>query len=129
MVARTASQPGAPGARVAVAFDGSVATVCEASRITVLALPGGTPFVEIGVDPEALVSEVAWLAAPPRLLVLSRYAAHSTAHLLDPYGPRTIAEIRLETPVRLFGTVGSTALIVGGLGPAVLVASEAHLTF
>lgn len=129
MVARTASQLGGFGARLAVAIDGSVATLYEASRITVLALPDGTAFAEIGVDPEALVSEVAWLGAPPRLLVMSRYAAHSTAHLLDPYGPRTVAEIRLETPVRLFASVGSTALIVGALGPAVLVASESHLTF
>ena len=65
---------------------------------------------------------------PPRLLVVSRYAAHSVVHLLDPYGPRTIAEIRLETPMKLFGTTGNHALVVGARGAAVLTASESHLT-
>jgi hypothetical protein len=118
----------AESARVAVAADGTVAAVCEPSRITLLALPEGVAFAEIDADPEALASEVGWLGAPPRLLVLSRYAAYSTAHLLDPQGPRPIAEIRLETPMRLFATVGASALVVGGLGAAVLAASEAYLT-
>src|SRR6195256_6130960 len=104
MVARSPSRAGdytpAESARVAVAADGTVAAVCEPSRITLLALPDGVAFAEIDVDPEALASEVAWLGAPPRLLVLSRYEAYSTAHLLDPQGPRPIAEIRLEAPMR-----------------------------
>ncbi|HEX3478017.1 MAG TPA: hypothetical protein VHT91_23510 [Kofleriaceae bacterium] len=132
MVARSPSHAGdympAESARVAVAADGTVAAVCEPSRITLLALPEGVAFAEIDADPEALASEVGWLGAPPRLLVLSRYAAYSTAHLLDPQGPRPIAEIRLETPMRLFATVGASALVVGGLGAAVLAASEAYLT-
>jgi len=60
--------------------------------------------------------------------VLSRYAAHSTVHLLDPYGPRTIAEIRLEAPMRLFASVGAHALAVGALGAAVLTAGDNNLT-
>jgi len=113
---------------VAVAADGSVAAVGEPQRITLLALPDGVAFAEIGVDPEAHGSEVGWLGAAPRLLVLSRYAAYSTAHLLDPQDLRPIAEIRLETPMRLYATVGATALVVGGLGAAVLAASDTHLT-
>lgn len=132
MVARSPSRAGdytpAEPARVAVAADGTVAAVCEPSRITLLALPDGVAFAEIGVDPEALASEVGWLGAPPRLLVLSRYEAYSTAHLLDPQGPRPISEIRLEAPMRLYATVGASALVVGGLGAAVLAASEAYLT-
>ena len=132
MVARSPSRAGdytpAEPARVAVAADGTVAAVCEPSRITLLALPEGVAFAEIDADPEALASEVGWLGTPPRLLVLSRYEAYSTAHLLDPQGPRPIAEIRLETPMRLYATVGATALVVGGLGAAVLAASEAYLT-
>src|SRR5215468_716266 len=132
MVARSPSRAGdytpAEFARVAVSADGTVAAVCEPSRVTVLALPDGVAFAEIGVDPEALASEVGWLGAPPRLLVLSRYEAYSTAHLLDPQGPRPIAEIQLETPMRLYATVGASALVIGGLGAAVLVASESHLT-
>ena len=114
--------------RVSIAGDGTLAAIHETARVTIVELPGGVAFAEIGVDPEALASEVAWVGAPPRLLVVSRYAAHSTVHLLDPHGPRTIAEIRLESPMRLFATVGSSALVVGALGAAVLVAGEAHLT-
>ena len=69
-----------------------------------------------------------WIGAPPRLVVLSRYAAHSTVHLLDPYGPRTIAEIRLEAPMKLCASVGSHVLAVGALGAAVLTAGDTHLT-
>ena len=132
MVARSASQDGgfspAEQPRVSVAADGTLAAIHEASRVTILELPAGAAFAEVGVDPDALASEVAWVGAPPRLLVLSRYAAHCTVHLLDPYGPRSIAEIRLEAPMRLFATVGTSALVVGSLGAAVLAASEAHLT-
>ena len=132
MVARSASQAGGfspiEQPRVSVAGDGTLAAIHEASRVTILEVPSGAAFAEIGVDPDALASEVAWVGAPPRLLVLSRYAAHSTVHLLDPHGPRSIAEIRLESPMRLFATVGASALVVGSLGAAVLAASEAHLT-
>jgi hypothetical protein len=131
MVARSASPPGgfSPVAspRVSVAADGTLAAVHEPSHVTLLELPSGAAFAVIGVDPEALANEVAWVGTPPRLLVLSRYAAHSTAHLLDPYGPRTIAEILLEAPMRLFATVGAAALVVGAQSAAVLAASESHL--
>jgi hypothetical protein len=132
MVARSPSRAGdytpVERARVAVAADGTVAAVCEPSRITLLALPEGVAFAEIGADPEALASEVGWLGTPPRLLVLSRYGSYGTAHLLDPQGPRPIAEIRLETPMRLYATVGASAMVVGELGAAVLTASDAYLT-
>ncbi len=114
--------------RVAVATDGSLAVITETTRAVVLELPGGAPFAEIGIDPGASATEVAWLGALPRLLVLSRYAAHSIVHLIHPHGPRTVAEIRLEAPMRLFATVGSHALAVGTLGAAVLTATETHLT-
>jgi hypothetical protein len=131
MVARSASQPGGfsptEQPRVAVAGDGTLAAIHEASRVTILEVPSGAAFAEIGVDPEALASEVAWVGTPPRMLVLARYATHSTVHLLDPYGPRSIAEIRLESPMRLFASVGAAALVVGSHSSAVLAASEAHL--
>jgi hypothetical protein len=113
--------------RVAVAGDGTLAAIHESSRVTILELPGGAPLAEVGVDPEALASDVAWVGAPPRLLVLSRYAAHSTVHLVDPFGPVTLAEIRLESPMRLFATVGPSALAVSAIGAAVVTATESHL--
>jgi hypothetical protein len=114
--------------RLAVAIDGTLAAIHEPARIAVVELPGIAAFAEIGIDPATVSSDVAWIGMPPRLLVVSRYASHSIAHLVDPSGPRTIAEIRLETPMKLFGTTGNHALVVGGLGAAVLTASESHLT-
>ncbi|MDB4957716.1 MAG: hypothetical protein JWO36_5285 [Myxococcales bacterium] len=105
-----------------------MAAIHEPTRIVVIEVPGCAPFAEVGIDPEAEESEIAWVGAPPRMLVLSRYAAHSTVHLLDPYGPRTIAEIRLEAPMKLVAAVGAHALVIGGTGAAVLTATETHLT-
>jgi hypothetical protein len=114
--------------RVAIASDGTLAAIHEPTRIAIIEVPGCAAFAEIGIDSEASASEIAWVGAPPRLIVLSRYTAHSTVHLLDPYGPRTIAEIRLEAPMKLYASVGSHALVVGGLGAAVLTATDSHLT-
>lgn len=114
--------------RIAIAMDGTLAAIHEPTRITIVDLPGCGAFAEVGIDPEAGSSQVAWVGAPPRLAVLSRYAAHSTVHLLDPHGPRTIAEIRLEAPMKLMASVGAHALAVGALGAAVLTASDNALT-
>ena len=130
MVARTYELAFTPTdqPRVAITGDGTLAAIAEATRAVLVELPGGAAFAEVGIDPEADASEFAWVGAPPRLLVLSRYAAHSTVHLIDPHGPRTIAEIRLEAPMKLFASVGAHALAVGALGAAVLSASDTHLT-
>jgi hypothetical protein len=132
VVARSASEASAfapaERPRIAVSTDGTLAAIAEASRAVVLELPGGAPFAEIGIDPAALASDIAWVGALPRLLVLSRYPAYSTAHLIDPHGPRTIAEIRLETAMKLVASVGAHGLAVGAHGAAVLSASDTHLT-
>ncbi len=131
MVARTTSGTSAfaPAVRprIAVAADGSLAAIVEPARVTVIEVPSGAVVAEIGVDPDAAACEVAWVSAPPRLIVLSRYAAHSTVHLVDAHGPRTVAEIRLESPMRLYATVGPHALAVGAMGAAVLTAGDGHL--
>lgn len=132
MVARSASEASAfapaERPRIAVSTDGTLAAIAEASRAVVLELPGGAPFAEIGIDPAAVASDIAWVGVLPRLLVLSRYPAYSTAHLIDPHGPRTIAEIRLETPMKLVASVGAHGLAVGAHGAAVLTATDTHLT-
>ncbi len=114
--------------RIAITGDGTLAAISEATRAVLVELPSGAAFAEIGIDSDAVASELAWVGAPPRLLVLSRFAAHSTVHLIDPHGPRTVAEIRLEAPMKLFASVGAYALAVGSLGAAVLSASDTHLT-
>jgi hypothetical protein len=113
--------------RIAIAFDGSLAAIAERSRIVVVTLPDGAVLAEIGADPGASATELGWVGPPARLIVLSRHAGHSTVHLVDPYGPRSLAEIRLESPMRLFATVGPHALAAGAQGAAVLTAGEAHL--
>jgi hypothetical protein len=113
--------------QLAVASDGSLAALHEAGRISLLELPSGAVFAEIAVDPDAAASEIAWVGTPPRLLVLSRYAAHSSVHMLDPTGPRSISEIRLELPMRLAASVGNWALVIGQLGAAVLSTSDSHV--
>ena len=113
---------------LAVAIDGTLAAIHEPTRISIVELPGIAPFAEIGIDPDSVASDVAWIGMPPRLVVLSRYAGHSIAHLVDPNGPRTIAEIRLETAMKLFGTTGNHALVVGPMGAAILTATGTHLT-
>ena len=132
MVARSSSEiPGfspVDRPRVAIASDGTLAAIAESTRVVVLEIPGAEPFAEIGIDVEASANEIAWVGAPPRLIILSRYTAHSTVHLIDPYGPRTVAEIRLEAPMKLFATVGAHALAVSAMGAAVLTASDTHLT-
>ncbi|MBA3465431.1 MAG: hypothetical protein H0T46_36200 [Deltaproteobacteria bacterium] len=131
MVARSATDAAfspAERPRIAVSADGTLAAIAEACRAVVLELPGGAPFAEIGIDPGAIASDIAWVGALPRLLVLSRYPAYSTAHLIDPHGPRTIAEIRLETAMKLVASVGAHGLAVGAHGAAVLTATDTHLT-
>jgi hypothetical protein len=113
--------------RIAIASDGSLAAIAERSRIVVVTLPGGAVLAEIGADPGASATELGWVGPPARLVVLSRHGGHSSVHLVDPYGPRSLAEIRLESPMRLYATVGPHALAAGAQGAAVLTAGEAHL--
>ena len=129
MVARSAPCPYVPEtlARLAVAADGTRAAIIESTRVVVVDLPEGRMQTEIGLDATAEAIDVAWIPAPPRLLVLARHETYCTAHLVDPDGPRTVAEIRLEAPMRLVAAVGSHALVVGPLGAALLAASEALL--
>jgi hypothetical protein len=109
--------------RLIVSGDGSLGAVVEAARVVVVDVPHGSPLAEI-TAPSA-VFEVGWLGT--RLLILSRYDAHTTVHLIDPHGPETIAEIELQAAVALFGTVNTHALVIGAQNAAVLTAFDTHL--
>lgn len=97
----------------------------EPGRIVIVALPSMEAAGEIGIDPATEV-EVAFLA-PSRLLVLARHAAHTAVHLVDPYGPTSLAEIQLAAAVGLFASVGPHTLVIGAQGAAILTAGDAHL--
>lgn len=115
--------------RLVVAGDGSLAAIVEPARVTIVDLPNGTERSAIGTDGDASATEAVWVGT--RLLVLSRFTAHSVVLLIDPTGSRTISEIRLESPMRLLAAVGNHALVVGASGSlsaAVLTASEAQVT-
>jgi hypothetical protein len=113
--------------RVAIASDGTLAAIHEPARVSVVELPGCAAFAEVAIAGDAIASEVAWIGAPPRLLVVSRYPTHAIAYLVDPYGPRTIAELRIEESVRLSGVVGTHALLLGAQAATVITASETQL--
>lgn len=112
---------------VAVASDGTLAAIHEPLRVVVVEVPGCAAFAEVGIDPDARDSQIAWVGAPPRVIVMARYDDHSAAHLVDPYGPRTVAEVRLDGSMRLVAAVGSHALAIGAQGSVVLTANQNEL--
>ncbi len=114
--------------RVAVAADGSLAAIYDGTRIVVAALPTCAPFATVDCDPDASDTELAWIGTPPCLLVLSRFAAHAVARLIDPFGSRTIGTLQLDDPMKLHASVGSHALVIGDQGALVLTATDDGIT-
>jgi hypothetical protein len=110
---------------VVAAPDGSCAAVVETRRIVVIELPHATTIAEIATAGEH--TDVAWIGAPPRLVILSRHATHSAVHLVDLGGPRVRAEIQIASAMRIGATVGVYALLLGAGGAAVLTAGDAQL--
>lgn len=110
-----------------MAPDGTLAAIHEPTRINVVEIPSCSQFAELGTDALA-DGDVAWVGTPPRLLVLSRYDSYSVVHLVDPFGPRSIAELRLDSPMRLYAAVGSHALVIGATSALVLAASDKAIT-
>ena len=128
IASETASHVAAERCWIAASPDGAHAAVVEPGRIVVVELEHATPVAEVGVATALDHTDVAWIGAPPRLLVLSRHATHSTVHLIDLDGPRARAEIQIEGTMRIGATVGSHALVIGASSTAVLTAGDAHLT-
>ncbi|HET7504622.1 MAG TPA: AAA family ATPase [Kofleriaceae bacterium] len=124
----TASHVAAERCSIVASPDGSHAAIVEPGRIVVVELEHGAQVAEVGVATTPEHTDVAWIGAPPRLLVLSRRATHSTVHLIDLDGPRARAEIQIEGMMRIGATVGAHALVIGTSSTAVLTAGEAHLT-
>ncbi len=108
-------------------MDGSLAAVTIGPRVTIHELPELAVIAELDLEPDLAV-DVAWLGAPPRLLVLARHAEHSTAQLYAPYEAHAIAEIEVAASVWMLASVNAHALVVGTHGAAILTAGEAHLT-
>jgi hypothetical protein len=128
IASETASHVAAERCSIVASPDGAHAAVVEPGRIVVVELDHATPVAEVGVATALDHTDVAWIGAPPRLLVLSRHATHSTVHMIDLDGPRTRAEIQIEGTMRIGATVGAHALVIGANSTAVLTAGDAHLT-
>lgn len=112
--------------RVAVAPDGSVAAVLDATRLVIVEIPTGTAFAELSCEVGADAVDIAWVGTPPRLLVIERRDGHSYVRMLDPHGMRVITELRLEHAMRMCASVGAHALVVGS-GTAVLTVTDTHV--
>jgi hypothetical protein len=106
--------------RLAVAHDGSLAAIQEPTRITVIMLPSGEPFGVITTDAAHDATDVGWLGSPPRLLVLTRFAASTRARVVDPRAARLIAERQIDTPMQLRACVDDHALVSGASGTTIL---------
>ena len=124
----TASHVAGDPCSVIASPDGAYAAIVETGRVVVVELAHGATVAEVGVATAFDQTDVAWIGAPPRLLVLSRRATNSTVHLIDLDGPRARAEIQIEGAMRLAATVGAHALVTGAGSTAVLTAGDAHLT-
>ncbi len=107
--------------------DGGLAAASEATRIVFARVPSCETISELVVDPRT-EHEVAWIGTPPRMLVLTRHPDHTVLHLVDPHGPRTLAELQLAPSLHLAASVGAHALLLGSQNALVLTADEAHLT-
>ncbi|HMG54188.1 MAG TPA: hypothetical protein VK601_11910 [Kofleriaceae bacterium] len=126
--AETASHVAAERGWLVASPDGSHAAVVEPGRIVIVELRRGTQVAEIGAATALEQTDVAWIGAAQRLLVLSRRGTHSTVHLIDIDGPRVRVEIQIEGTMRIGAAVGAQALVIGASSMAVLTASDAHLT-
>jgi hypothetical protein len=117
--------------RIVASPDGAHAAIVEPGRIVVVELERATQIGEVGVATAFEHTDVAWIGAPPRLLVLSRRTSNSTVHLIDLDGPRARAEIQIEGTMRIAATVGAHALVIGtgsAGSTAILTAGDSHLT-
>jgi hypothetical protein len=75
-----------------------MAAILEAARAAIVEVPGCAVFSELELDENATASEIVWVGTPPRLVVLARYPTKATVQLIDPFGPRVIATLELESP-------------------------------
>lgn len=105
--------------KLAVSRDGMHAVIVDGGRAAVRTL-----------DREAAcelpAGDVGWIGTA-RLLVVSTADAHTEVRLIDPIEGRRVAEIRLDSAMRLGAINGSHALLLGSRGAAIVAAAETTL--
>ncbi len=90
---------------------GALAAVRVGSQIAIVDLERGAAIAQIELDPDAATVELGWLG--DRLLVLTRYAAETTAQLFDPTDLRAVNELWFGSRLRLLAAHGAYAVVVG----------------
>jgi hypothetical protein len=115
--------------KLAVARDGAHAVVVDGGRAAVIRIADRETICELALP----AGEVGWIGAASRLLVVGAADAHTDVRLLDPFGApsdgaRRVAEIRLDGPLRLGGSNGSHALLLGARGAAIVFSGPADGT-
>ena len=124
-------KPTDTGVRLAVAHDGTAIAVREGARVTLVELDRALvpeQAGELALDASADGYDVVWIGAPPKLLVVARYAGHSAAQLVEVRGDlRVAAEIRLEAALRVHAAVGAYALATTGQGIVILQTADASV--
>jgi hypothetical protein len=120
-------RPGAGGARVVAAPDGSLVAVRDGDRVVVHELPDLAVVSEIGIDPEAETCEAAFVADPARLIVCATYDDHSVLHVVDPRGPQQLGELEIRAPMRLVAASGDHALLASATASVIVDCTRADL--
>lgn len=115
--------------KLAVARDGAHAVIVESGRAAVIRIADRETVCELVLP----AGEVGWIGAASRLLVVGAADSHTDVRLIDPFGApidsaRRVAEIRLDGPLRLGGTNGSHALLLGARGAAIVFSGPADGT-
>ncbi|MBA2544762.1 MAG: hypothetical protein H0V17_34275, partial [Deltaproteobacteria bacterium] len=110
--------------RIAVSRDGSHAVIVDGARAIAVRIEDLEPICELPIVSGA---EVTWMSASLRLLIVASMETHTELLLMNPFGTddvRRVAEIRLETAMRLGASNGTHALLLGLRGAAVLGVAE-----
>jgi ATPase family protein associated with various cellular activities (AAA) len=115
----------APALRVIAAADGGLAAVIDGAALAVIDLESGAQLTRLALP--HVDAEVAWLGAPPRLLVLERDSGFQTARIYDPHTLEPGGEVRIEASMRLLASNGPYALFAGARGASVLQAGAMQL--
>jgi hypothetical protein len=112
--------------RIAVTADGSHAVIIHRGvGATAIRLEDRATICELPLLGDA---DVAWLGTSHRLLIVAPVETHTDVKLVNPADGSRLAEIRVETEMRLAAANGTHALLLGARTAAMLSGGEASVT-
>src|SRR5688500_3418144 len=107
-----------PDASVVVSPAGDLAAVVHGDSLQILGLPDLAQVGEVGLDAEAIATDVALVGNPARLVVLAHHPDRTRIHVIDPRGPSPIADVSLHAQMRLLAASGDHILLGSGSSTA-----------